>query len=352
MGTPKQVQRGAHKRIRAAQETIRRSLQLAAAGNPLGAETEVGRLIARLQVTALLSPERAEAAAAEIRAAAHEDRADGKSPVASVGLFRVIDLPDFVGVAFLERGMRVARAVARVTLLDGKWQGSGVMISDRLFLTNNHVIRTAEVASRMAVEFAYERDTADQPVQPTRYALAPSDLFVADGLDDLDYTLVAIGSKLGGPGELQDFGWCPLSTGADDHALGEVANIVQHPDGRHKEVVIRENRLVSRPSRVLHYVADTDIGSSGSPVFNNEWKIIALHHYGEPSLQIEDENGQRVPREVNEGIRVSAIVGELRERLDKLPAAQRALLREALSLGEKRVMPPVTCTGKGGNGCG
>jgi endonuclease G len=218
-------------------------------------------------------------------------------------------------------------------LLLKKDTASGVMISDRLLLTNNHTVPTAEAASATTVEFGYERDTSDQPVQPTRFALAPSEFFLADKANDLDYTLVAVGSRLSGPGELRDFGWCPLSADPDKHALGEVANIVQHPRGRYKEVVIRENRLVSRPSRVLHYVADTEIGSSGSPVFNNQWRMIALHHWGEPLLQIEDENGQPVPLKVNEGIRASAIVGELRERLKTLSADQRDVLERALSLG-------------------
>lgn len=332
MGIPKRIQRGARKRIQAAEDEIRRSLRLASAGNPLGAEPVESRLVARLQITAQLPKDRAQAVAAQIRAAAGQDRPDEKSNLAAVRLRTVFDSIDFVSVAFLERGMRAARAVARV--LPKKDTASGVMISDRLFLLNSHTIDTVEEASATEVEFAHELDVADQPLQPTRFALAPSDFFLTSRMNDLDFTLVAVGPKLSGPGELSDFGWCPLSAAPDKHALGEVANIVQHPDGRHKEVVIRENRLVSRLKRVLHYVADTDIGSSGSPVFNNQWRMIALHHSGEPVAEIKDENGQPVPMNVNEGIRASAIVGELLKRLGKLPADQRDLLQRALSLGE------------------
>jgi endonuclease G len=334
MGIPRRIERGARKRIRAAEDEIRSSLRLAAEGNPLGAEYEESRLVARLKATAQLSKDEARHAAARIIAAARESRSGEKSVLAPMGAQTVFGSRDFVSVAFLELGVRAARAVARVRP-NGETPASGVMISDRLFLTNNHTIQTAKKASVAEIEFAYELDTSNRPVQPTRFALAPSDFFLADEANDLDYTLVAVGPKVSGTGELRDFGWCPLSDDPTKHALGEVANIVQHPGGGYKEVVIRENRLVSRPSRVLHYVADTEVGSSGSPVFNNEWRMIALHHWGEPVLQREDENGRRVPMEVNEGIRVSAIVGELRERLDELPAPQRDLLREALSLGEK-----------------
>jgi hypothetical protein len=39
--------------------------------------------------------------------------------------------------------------------------------------------------------------------------------------------------------------------------LGEIANIIQHPRGRYKEAVLRENRLVARDEtvQVLHYIA-------------------------------------------------------------------------------------------------
>jgi endonuclease G len=247
---------------------------------------------------------------------------------------------DFVSVAFLARGVKAAQAVGRVAFRDGQAQGSGVMVSDRLFLTNNHVIGSSDAADQFCVEFDYELDPADRPMGPTRFTFAPSDFFLTDGTDDLDYTLIAVGPRISGPKELSSFGWCPLSGAKDKHALGEVANIVQHPDGRYKEVVLRENRLVSRLSRVLHYVADTEPGSSGSPVFNNEWRIIALHHWGGPWRQRADDQGRPVPLEVNEGIRVSAIISELRERIGELPPGHRALLQQMLSVGEALRDPP------------
>ncbi len=32
----------------------------------------------------------------------------------------------------------------------------------------------------------------------------------------------------------------------------------------------------------VQYVADTMEGSSGSPVFNRKWEVVALHHSGTP----------------------------------------------------------------------
>ncbi len=249
---------------------------------------------------------------------------------------------DFVGVAFLERGVNAARTVGRVAFRDGRAQGSGFLIAPGLFLTNNHVLESAGACADFVVEFDYELDAFGRRREVSRFELNPNAFFIADDRDDLDYSLVAIGRRLDGPIAIESLGFSSISGANNKHALGEVANIVQHPDGRLKEVVLRENRLVSRLSHVLHYVADTEPGSSGSPVFNNEWQAIALHHWGEPFRQNQTPDGKTVPKYVNEGIRISAIVGELAAAAAELPAAKRRRLEEALSLGEATEGVPVS----------
>jgi endonuclease G len=57
------------------------------------------------------------------------------------------------------RSAAAANAVGRV-LRDRRPQGSGFMVSDRLFLTNNHVIGCKESARQFLVEFNYELTAA------------------------------------------------------------------------------------------------------------------------------------------------------------------------------------------------
>jgi endonuclease G len=116
-----------------------------------------------------------------------------------------------------------------------------------------------------------------------------------------------------------------------------VVNIVQHSKGRYKEVALRENCLVARGPEALHYVADTEPGSSGSPVYNNQWQPVALHHWGGPYHGTVDDKGQRIPREVNEGIRISAIVTKIKAQRTRLREAQRTLLEDALRKWEEAV---------------
>src|SRR6185369_6114461 len=66
--------------------------------------------------------------------------------------------------------------------------------------------------------------------------------------------------------------------------IGEWLTIIQHPNGEQKQVCVRENRMIERTDDVVWYSADTLGGSSGSPVFNNDWYVVALHHSGVPEM--------------------------------------------------------------------
>jgi hypothetical protein len=56
--------------------------------------------------------------------------------------------------------------------------------------------------------------------------------------------------------------------------------------------------------RLLHYRTPTDPGSSGSPVFNPDWDVIALHHAGTSTTPRLHGDGEY---EANEGISMVAI---------------------------------------------
>jgi endonuclease G len=77
----------------------------------------------------------------------------------------------------------------------------------------------------------------------------------------------------------------------------------------------------------LQYVADTMDGSSGSPVFNQNWEVVALHHSGAPhppdDLPSLAKKAWKGKFRVNEGIPIRAILDDLRAKgLDRqLPRA-------------------------------
>ena len=236
-----------------------------AAGNPLASEKNGARLVARLMAKNNMAREEAEATAVGIRAFEQMSKSDRKKVLGSsaeAGGPEAIwgQTIDFVGVAFFERGRRAANAVGRVAYENGRGWGSGFLVTNRLFLTNNHVIPTPEAARNLRAEFDFELDIRDNPLAKTSFTFDPGALFVTDPVEGLDFTLIAIGDRQSGPRVLSYYGYRPLSDASDKHAIGEVVNIVQHPKGRYKEVVLRENRLVARGPEALHYVADTRAG--------------------------------------------------------------------------------------------
>ncbi|CAM3950440.1 endonuclease [Deinococcus marmoris] len=256
---------------------------------------------------------------------------------------RVLGANDLVGVGYLDLARSASRAVGRVVLKDARGRtvgfGTGWLCSPRAILTNHHVLEDAASARLAVIEFNYELLPDGALATPVTLPLDPDTLFLTS--ERLDYSLVAV------RGDTAPYGWLPLIASADKTVLGEALSIVQHPGGETKQIALRENRLIDLLPDFLHYETDTAPGSSGSPVFNDGWEVVALHHSGVPRT---DDQGRTLRRDgqplqpgdpdsaidwiANEGVRVSRILNDLRTRAD---AAGNALVAEVLSANR----PPV-----------
>jgi endonuclease G len=270
------------------------------------------------------------------------------------------DTQDFQGATFLPDGARLRRAVAYVEVNDarGSTAGSGFLVSPRLFLTNFHVIRDVAAARSAQITFDREMTRGGSPGASTMYLLSPDDFALFSEIDQFDYALLAVGQRSSGTADLTALAYCPLLNTPDRHVLGMNVNIIQHPLGLPKMIAIRNNILTARTERTLLYETDTDHGSSGSPVFNDSWDVVALHHWGEPFREPRDENGQPFPINVNEGIRISALYLDLQQRCGALTGSRRNLLEEALALGVTpattggHVLSPPRASATGAEGLG
>jgi endonuclease G, mitochondrial len=319
MQIPHRITQAARQRIDSAQSAIQSTRENIQNGTSLKAEVDRNRAVQRVAVVANVDLQMA------ARIVNYEKPADLGLTGESLRKAEAIqgESVDYVGVAWLEAGKIASNAVARIIFRDGTPQGTGFLVSDRLLLTNNHVIKDEDAASGMVVEFRYEIRLGETAPAPVRFELDPRSFFQTDDRDDLDFTLIALGLPLTMGANLTEFGCCPISASSAKHSVGEPVTIVQHPDGDYKQVVLRENRIVNRGDTVLHYVADTEPGASGSPVFNDAWQVVALHHWGEP-------HRERSPQtKVNEGIRISAIVTELQTRSATMNSSQQQLLQQA-----------------------
>ena len=231
---------------------------------------------------------------------------------------RIVRAPNFLPAVFLEQGAFRARAVCKIETdgrgfdgVQGKWNGTGFLVCSTILLTNHHVINSIATARNALCIFNYQLGPDGKPAETLAVRLDPSALFVTSPWKDgLDYTFIAID-----PAAARQFGCIPMVRSAFTIHPGDNANIVQHPEGRQKEVVLQENEVMRDTGVLLHYASDTLGGSSGSPVFNNRWQLIALHHASKPNDdQVRASPDAPVPDFLNEGIKLSAIATDLERR--------------------------------------
>ena len=199
-------------------------------------------------------------------------------------------------ISFLEMGTRRARCVTQV-IVTGLGLGTGFLIAPNLLLTNNHVIPSVDHARQTLLRFNYETDVSGQLMASSYYNCAPDILFVTS--EALDYTLVGV---QGDPG--MQFGFVPPYRTAV--SAGMRVNIIQHPGGQPKQIGLVDNEVAYADGQVVQYLTDTMPGSSGSPVFDDGWALVALHHSGG---WIPEPNGNSTHFR-NEGIAFAAILDD------------------------------------------
>ena len=261
-----------------------------------------------------------------------------------ISLERVIGpTTDFLSIEFLEAGLLAARSVGRINI--GGTSGTGFHVGHQILLTNHHVIDSPDTAALANFELNVEENRFGVPQQEFIYSLNPDRFFLTD--KTLDFTLVAIEEVPEEP--IDQFGWHVLLKELGKIRKGDVVNIIQHPNGGNKQIVLHNSHLLDHyngndDGQYYLYSGDTAKGSSGAPVFNTRWEVIALHHKGVPKTnkngEIIDIHGRAMtedrmnkhPEDVawkgNEGIRIIPIVEFIENA--KLDNQEQEEIRDAL----------------------
>jgi V8-like Glu-specific endopeptidase len=81
--------------------------------------------------------------------------------------------------------------------------------------------------------------------------------------------------------------------------------VIGHPKGGSLSFSIHDNVLLDHKAPHLHYRAPTEGASSGSPVFNSQWKLVGLHHAGSKDMRRLNGEGTYA---ANEGIWIQSII--------------------------------------------
>lgn len=205
----------------------------------------------------------------------------------------------FLDISFLEIGIERAKTVARIVLADGS-TGSGFLIDDNLLITNHHVLPTPESAKTARAQFNYQRTPTGLNAQSEQFMLLPDDTFETSPQSENDWTIVRVD---GNPNA--KYGKLALERVSPQ--VGDRVLIVQHPGGDLKQIALYHNTIAFVNATRVQYLTDTLPGSSGSPGFDNKWRVIALHHSGGWL----EEPGTKSTYYRNEGIHINAVIDAL-----------------------------------------
>lgn len=199
-------------------------------------------------------------------------------------------------IDWLQEGLVKSKAVCKIHTPQNI--GTGFLVSDGYVFTNHHVISEPSLVKKTQIEFGYD----DPDTLSVMYDLEP-DTFVTSETDDLDFSRVRIrpNSNLK---PLSEWGALTISQTLPDPA--DILTIIQHPQGRRKEIAFSNSDTIIY-DRWLHYTISTEAGSSGSPVFDMNWQVVALHH-ASGNFQI---NAQGDKKNTNRGILFQQIIRQL-----------------------------------------
>lgn len=103
----------------------------------------------------------------------------------------------------------------------------------------------------------------------------------------------------------------PLATSLPTLDVPQRVYLIGHAGGSGLSFSMDDNELLDHDGARLHYRAATTAGSSGSPVFNERWDVIGVHHRGGQLSRLREAPGTY---QANEGISILAIVEAIRKK--------------------------------------
>jgi V8-like Glu-specific endopeptidase len=181
---------------------------------------------------------------------------------------RIIGENTLRDISFFEAALNCARSVAYIET--PKWTGTGFLVCDDILVTNWHVLPSRDVATASRFVFNYQRLQSGAIARTDEYRFS-STIYIADETMDL-----AIVSLAGDPGGT----WGTLRVARSTAQKDEKINIIQHPAGLPKHITTQNNYVLSSDGKFLQYVTSTLGGSSGAPVFSDEWLVVGIHQSG------------------------------------------------------------------------
>jgi len=201
-------------------------------------------------------------------------------------------------------------------------RGTGFLVAKDVIMTNYHVIAKLLTGSSIehsrAVKLTFDyKAIDDSELNPgltirlaadwhidsspySRFDKEPSPKAGDPSPEELDYALLRLERAVGietvgrnsGPGDNLR-GWISVTEPNYGYTENDPLFILQHPEGRPLKLAVDTESVIglNRNGTRLMYRTNTQPGSSGSPCFNQEWELVALHHAGDPNFDFPYNQG-------------------------------------------------------------
>nr|WP_315393979.1 serine protease [uncultured Duganella sp.] len=288
-------------------ESYFRQLREVWMGNPLGGTNCADRLAGIIERHVLRTQRRWSVDARNVKQlVAHPEELErnfsGEKAFTVGDLRKMLDLCPNIGCVIDAAGMRMGTGF----LMPGSVFGSPLNL---LFVTNAHVIsenvQGALLPADARVTFEIESIAAHQPtsheIDKVLFTSEPEQVGrVLDKPDKLDVTIVSLKTL---PTDVRGL---PCASNIPLPAPTTKAFVVGHPKAGPLQFSVHDSLLldICPYERLMHYRTPTEPGSSGSPVFNAKWEVVALHHAGSQTTPRLNGVGDY---QANEGITLRSI---------------------------------------------
>jgi len=229
-------------------------------------------------------------------------------------LEKVLGGDRYQSLAWYRNGLVRCRAVAQITNENEDGIGTGFLVRGPdlhpalppiVLMTNGHVVPEMLPAEEAVVVFhALDADS----VPRREFRIARGWWYEPSASPGLDTTLLELE---GYPDKVEPV---PLARRLPELTMqSSRAYLIGHPRGLvQPQFSLQDNLLLDYDETVVHYRSPTEGGSSGSPVFDHQWKLIGLHHSGGFDLPRLHNHGATYA--AIEGITLQAIKGRLQVR--------------------------------------
>jgi len=217
--------------------------------------------------------------------------------------------------------------------VDGHGAGTGFLVGPDAVLTNQHVVERAitgadphqvitcrfdykvgeagdVIAAGQVVDLAHaDNEWLIDSAPYSAIDIEPDPKSADPAPGELDYALLRLATRFGdqptggSEGEGEPRSWLKLDATPIDFAHVSTIGILQHPNSEPLKLALgmEQDITANGAGNRIRYKVPTLPGSSGSPVFDSDWRLIALHHAGDPST---------IKPEFNEAIPISLIASQ------------------------------------------